>query len=209
MLTTCLSLQYNDLANHMHATLYCMIYMFRKCTLSTSLSLDRLQTSQRPLQHITTHCSKTIKQKKIMCACVCGCTCGRVTVSTNASVPCHESLKWVKLQFSTQHHSSHISPASTVLDCTTPHMLDLSTEGHGRVASSPVSQLGGPGFRSQLTDELPWFFTILLSLSGQIPGRRLKSRYDHFLTNPFQLTIHSVTITKFDIPTAMLAQLNK
>ena len=46
---------------------------------------------------------------------------------------------------------------SCILDTTNPHMPDLGTDCRGQAASTPLSQLGGSGFRPQLTDMLPWF----------------------------------------------------
>jgi hypothetical protein len=183
-----------------------MINIQRKCTLTTSMSPDSLQISQCPLQLITTNCSKTIKWKKIMCVGV----IERLHQHLS-TMPWKSKVGQGKVQHSAlQFHSSHISPAYMAAELSPglynpthawpQHWLPCLS-GHHSCFTTGWSQV-------QISDQ-KWvtpIFTTLLSLCEQMPVKQLKSHYDHFLTNPFQLTIHLVTITKFEIPTALLTR---
>lgn len=120
------------------------------------------------------------------------------------------------VQHSALHlHSSHIPPASRAAQLNPGHYNPINAWPQHWLSwlSGQHSSFTTGWFWLQTSAHryVTLIFTILPSPSGQLPGKHLKSCYDHFLANPFQFIIHLFTIPvwQFEIPTALLTQINK
>jgi hypothetical protein len=142
--------------------------------------------------------------KRKECVCVRACThacvheywCG----CTNASVPCHGSKKWDKVHFSIQLCTSILPTFCSAAYWT----LQTHTDCHGQVASTLLSQLGGSGFRPQLTDKWPWFSQFSLVHLGNCQ----ENTSNHAMTTSLPILSNSLFFYSLSLHESLRYQLH-
>jgi len=127
-----------------------VINTIRNCTLNILLSHYKLHNAHHRLLQWTAQ-KRLNKRKECVSVCVCVCVHARACMSMHVCISTQLCTSIL--------HTFHqlLGLLSCTLDTTTPHMPELSAHCCGCAASTPLSQLGGSGFRPQRTDMLPWF----------------------------------------------------